>query len=110
MAKQPELWAQMTTLPAEIQRLEPWLLNGQRTKIETGLKDVYAGAWTLDGKAVVCVVSSARTDARDLALELPAGLAGPAVNLFPSRPGGLSVQAGKLTGKIGPLEVQVYEL
>jgi hypothetical protein len=110
MAKQPELWAQMTTLPAEIQRLEPWLLNGRRTPIETGLKDVYAGGWTLDGKTVVCVVSTARTDSRELSLELPAEMTGQLESLFPKRPGALRVEAGKLSGKLGPLEVQVYEL
>ncbi len=110
MAKQPELWAGMTTLPAEIQRLEPWLLNGQRLPLETGRNDVYAGVWTLAGKTVACVVSSARTESRELSLALPAGLAGQATNLFPSRPASLRVQAGKLGGAIGPLEVQVYEL
>jgi hypothetical protein len=109
MAKQPELWAQMTGLPAEIKRLEPWLLDGRRVRLETGFKDVYAGAWTLAGKTVVCVVSSAPGESRDVALALPAGVTGPAVNLFPSRPGGLSVQAAKLSGAVGPLAVQVYE-
>jgi hypothetical protein len=40
----------------------------------------------------------------------PAGVNGQASSIFPNRPASPKVAGGKLSGKIGPLEVQVYEL
>lgn len=109
MRQHPELWDGMKTLPAEIKALEPWLLEGTREKLETGLPDVFAGHWVSGARQAVVVANTA-TEARSVALSLPAGVGGRAVNLFPTRPATLQVTAGKLSGSLGPLEVQVYEV
>lgn len=110
MAKHPDLWRNMCTLPAEMKTLEPWMLSGQRENLETGLTDVFAGCWTANAGAVVCVVNTSDKESREVSLALPQGVHGQARSLFPTHPGGLVVADGKLTGALGPLEVHVYQL
>jgi hypothetical protein len=110
MRENPELWDGMKTLPAEIKALEPFLLEGNRVTLETGTPDLIAGHWTTTGRNVICIANASSTETRDVSLALPQGVAGKAVNLFANRPGGLEVRNGKLTGKVGPLEVHVYEI
>jgi hypothetical protein len=105
----PELWAAMQTLPPEIQALRPLLLDGQEAQIDTGRADVFAGAWTLGPRVVVCVVNTSDKEARPVSLPLPPAAKGAARPMFANRPASLTVQGGKLSGSVGPLEVQVYE-
>ena len=105
----PELWAQMKTLPAEIRTLEPALLDGHLVKLETGLADAMAGAWTIGNHVVVCVVNASEKETRRVTVTLPLAAKGEAKPMFPGRPAGMTVGAGKLSGMIGPLEVHVYE-
>jgi len=85
------------------------VLDGQLMTLETSLEDVFAGAWTRGNRVIVCVVNTSPTEARTVAIPLPAGVTGEARPMFPGRPASLSVQDGQLTGTLGPLEVQVYE-
>jgi hypothetical protein len=110
MTKHPDLWRDMCTLPAEMKALEPWTLHGKRQKLETGLADVFAGYWTADAGAVVCVVNTSDTASREVSLPLPQGVSGQVSNLFPTRPGGMAVTEGRLSGKLGPLEVHLYRV
>ena len=110
MRDNPELWEGMKTLPAEIAALAPFLLEGKRMALETGLKDVFGGHWTAAGRHVLCLVNTASAEAREISLPLPAGVGGKATDLFPARPGALEVREGKLAGTLGPLAVGVYEI
>jgi hypothetical protein len=109
VTEHPELWADMQTLPPEIKALEPALLDGQLMTLETGLEDVFAGAWTEGNRVIVCVVNTSPTEARTVAIPLPAGVTGEARPMFPGRPAGLGTRDGQLRGTMGPLEVHVYE-
>jgi hypothetical protein len=109
MREHPDLWRDMCTLPRELRALAPWLLNGKREPLPTGAKDVFAGYWTSRRRQAVCVVNTAAEE-RAVSLALPPGAGGRAVPLFAGRPLGLVVTGGKLTGRLGPLEVHVYEL
>jgi hypothetical protein len=89
--------------------LEPALLDGHLVKLETGLADVLAGAWTVGDRAIVCVVNSSETEAHPVTVTLPLSARGEARAVFAGRPAGMAAAGGKLTGQVGPLEVHVYE-
>lgn len=110
MREHPELWAGMKTLPGEINTLEPWLLAGTRGKLETGLPDVFAGLWISGERQALCVVNTAPQEARQVSIQVPEGVKGQVVNLFPTHPASLRLIGDRLLGEIGPLEVQVYEV
>jgi hypothetical protein len=110
MRENPALWEGMKTLPAEVKALEPFLLAGTRTALETGQAEVFAGWWVAGERRVVCVVNAENTEAREVSVALPAGVAGKARKLFADRPGGMAITDGKLSGRMGPLEVHVYEV
>jgi hypothetical protein len=110
MREAPELWTGMKTLPEEIRALAPFLLEGRRLSLETGLADVFAGHWTAAGRHVLCVVNTSSSAAREVSLALPPGLGGKAVELFPARASGLGVQEGRLRGTVAPLAVSVCEI
>ena len=105
----PDLWAQMKTLPAEMKTLEPALLDGHLVKLETGLADVMAGAWTVDNRVIVCVVNASEKESRQVTVTLPLAAKGEARALFAGRPAGMMAEGGKLAGTIEPLAVHVYE-
>jgi len=109
MHENAELWEGMKTLPAEIERLKPFLLEGRRQILETDVKDAVAGHWTAPGRHVFCLANTA-TEARDISLVLPAGVSGTARDLFPARPGGLKVGDGRLAGRLEALAVAVCEV
>ena len=110
MRENPELWEGMKTFPAEIQALEPFLLEGQRVTLATNQKDVFAGHWTVAGRHLLCLVNTASAEAREVSLPLPPGVSGKATDLFPAQAGGLEVRAGRLAGSLAPLAVGVYEI
>lgn len=110
VTEHPELWAGMQTLPPEIKALEPALLDGKLEKLETGLEDVFAGAWTVGNRVIICVVNTSPTEARTVAILLPAGAVGEARPMFAGHPASLAARDGQLTGSVGPLDVQVYEI
>ncbi|MCC6445270.1 MAG: hypothetical protein IT210_17645 [Armatimonadetes bacterium] len=106
----PRLWADMRTLPQEIQALAPYLLTGRLASIETSRPDVFAGAWTLNGKTVVCVVNTSDKESRPVRLKAPGQAVRSIQPLFPNRLSGLSAQEGRIAGTVGPLEVHLYEV
>lgn len=110
MREHPELWEGMKTLPAEIDALAPFLLEGTRELLDTGSKELFAGHWAARGRHAVCVVNASPAEAGEVNLPLPTGAGGAAGDLFPGRPGGLTVREGKLTGRLDPLTVAVCEL
>ncbi|NLC55920.1 MAG: hypothetical protein GX774_03675 [Armatimonadetes bacterium] len=110
MPDHPELWKQMQTLPPEIATLRPVLLDGKLQTLDTGQPNVLAGIWSAGKRRVVCVLSTAPDEAQEVAIPLPADVSGTPRPLFEGRPTGLTVKEGKLTGRIEPLDVHVYEL
>ncbi len=109
VTQHPALWSEMKTLPAEMKALEPALLNGRLTKLETGAPDVFAGTWRVGKRTIACVVNASAKEAREVSLALPAGAKGGVRALFAGRPAGMSVRGGRLSGTVGPLDVHVYE-
>jgi hypothetical protein len=110
MRANPQLWEGLKTLPAEIATLAPFLLEGRRAVLETGIKDVFAGHWTAAGRQVLCLVNAASAEPREVSLALPAGVAGKATDLVAAYPSGLDVREGKLSGALPPLAVAVCEI
>jgi PKD repeat protein len=105
----PDLWADLPNTTREVKSLTPFLLHGARTELVTGSGRVHATSWQLDGQVVVVVLSTERSGAHAVTLDLPANAAGPAHALFPSRSeSGMTVSGGDLTGSVGPEEVHVY--
>jgi hypothetical protein len=110
ISKHPKLWAEMKTLPPEIERLRPFLLNGTLRTLEVEQPDVVAGIWQLGERRILCVVSTSQKEPQEVALRLPAGAETTLKAFLPGQELALTLQAGKLTGKLAPLEVQVLEL
>jgi len=107
----PALWAELPHQVAELKSLRPFLLYGVRSDLPTGLERVHAGLWELDSQIVVVVLNTHRTDSFDVSLALPGAGYESVARMFPGRSeSGMVVDAGNLTGSIGPEEVHVYIL
>lgn len=110
MREHPDLWENFKTLPPEIEAMKPYLLEGTRTVLVEGENDIYATHWAYEGRHLICVASTANTETREVSISLPEGVTGQLRNLFPDRPGGMTMADGTLSGTIGPLDVHVYEV
>jgi PKD repeat protein len=107
-ARAPELWADLPRQVAELKSLTPFLLHGVRTELATGNPRLHAARWELDRQVVTVVLSTHRTSAFAVALDLPPGAGEPSHRLFPDRPEtGLAVAGGQLVGSVGPEDVHV---
>jgi len=105
----PALWADLPQQNREVATLVPFLLHGTRTELVTGDARVYATSWQLDGQVLVVALSTERSGATAVALDLPANADVPAHTLFPSRAEtGMTVVGGDLTGSIAAEEVHAY--
>lgn len=105
----PELWEGMKSLVPEIKQLSPMLLDGSVTRINTGMRDVFAGIWELKGQALAAVINTSYDRPQEVAIALPGGIQS-AQPMFPNRSSGMLVKDGKLSGLIKPLEVHIYQL
>ncbi len=107
----PALWAELPHQVAELKSLRPFLLHGALSVLPTGLERVHAGLLELDSQVVVVVLNTHRTDSFAVSLALPGPGYESIARMFPGRSeSGMVVDAGNLTGVIGPEEVQVYIL
>ncbi|MBI5834325.1 MAG: hypothetical protein HZB16_18675 [Armatimonadetes bacterium] len=107
MRANPALWAAMKALPAEIRRLQPWLLEGQRTDLSSADAKVRAAVWTQGGRRVACLANPTTAEQPvDLPLVAATGLA----ELLPGQAPTLEVRGGRLVGKLAPLAVEVVEV
>lgn len=108
MTDNPDLWNGMKSLVPEIKQLSPVLLNGNLTKIATGVPDVFAGMWKYQNQAVVVVLNTSRSSTRQASIALPSQRTSGVKAMFSGRPSGMAVIGSKLSGSIKPLEVHVY--
>ena len=105
----PDLWADLAVQNRELKTLTPFLLHGARTELVTGDPRVHASSWLLDGQVVVVVLSTERSGAKVVTLDLPANASAAAHALFPSRAeNGMTVSGGDLTGGVAAEEVHAY--
>lgn len=105
----PDLWAEMGRVNREVDSLKGFFLRGQRTALSTGNSQVYAAQFTWNGRTIVVAVNAFGSNSYPITLR-PTVTATSARNVFPSRPGTLSLQNGALVGTLGPKTVSVYEL
>ena len=54
----PELYNGAMAFPDEIKQLVPYLLDGERTVLQTDAHGIYAGRWTLNGKRAYVVLNT----------------------------------------------------
>jgi hypothetical protein len=110
LSQQKDLWNEMKLLAREINQLQPILLKGTLTTINTGVDDLYAGQWISDNNVYYVVVSTSPNKAIEVSIKLPAQVKGIAEPLFAKRPSGLILQNGQLKGSIQPGDAHVYKI
>ena len=104
------LWREVQKVNTEMKQLTPVILNGKRTKLETGNPGIVAASWEYEKKIYVAVANiSANHRAIDLSLIVPDAV-GKLQPLFTDRTKGLEMKGSQLTGIIQPTEVHVYLL
>ncbi len=108
--QRPEILRATGRLAREVTRLRAAFLNGSPLHIAADRPWIRAGGWSHGGRAYVVVLNTAPATALPVSLALPAGVAGPAVPLFPGQPHGLAVQGGRLRGVVAAGDVHVYSL
>lgn len=108
MASQRNLWNGIKSLVPEVKQLSPMLLNGNLTKITTGVQDVFAGIWTYQNQAVVVVLNTSSSSTKQTSITLPSQRASGVEAMFSGRPSGMSVIGNNLVGSIKPEDVHVY--
>lgn len=108
MSSNPNLWNGIKSLVPEIKQLSPTLLDGQLTKINTGVEDVFAGFWKYQNQAVVVVINTSRRSTRTVSIPLPSQRTSGVEPMFSGRPSGMAVIGSKLSGSIKPEDVHVY--
>lgn len=102
MRQHPLLWAEMKRLAAEIRILTPFVLNGKRSKLNTGGDDLIAGQWMNGDRAIIVVVNTTEAT-KTVSLDLPQPLVG-LQPLFPDRTARLQIRDDLLAGQIPPAE------
>ena len=96
--KSPALWEDQVLLAAELSELEPFLLEGTHSFVETGdgapdlfspVSDeggVYCATWELNGKHLIIINNTWRTSDREISIDM-SGIAGEQSIHFGSRAG-----------------------
>lgn len=107
MTNYPNLWNGIKSLVPEIKQLSPMLLNGNLTKIHTGVYDIFAGMWHYQNQAVVVVINTS-SSTKHVSIALPSQRPSQVKAMFSGRPSGMTVIGNKLSGSIKPKDVHVY--
>lgn len=108
MSSHSDLWNGVKSLVPEIKQLSPILLNGKLNKINTGVQDVFAGAWNYQNQAVVVVVNTSNSITKQVSITLPPNRTSGVQAMFDGRPSGLTINGDKLSGSIKPKDVHIY--
>jgi hypothetical protein len=105
-----DLWNGVKSLVPEINTLTPVLLNGDLTKIDTKVDDLYAGQWIYKNSAYVVVLNTNPHNFIQASIKLPNQFKGAAQPIFSDRPQGMSYINKELSGMIQPGDVHVYKI
>lgn len=106
----PVLWSAMKRLPAEMRVMEPYVLSGKLTALDTGKADVFSGMWEEKGRTIVCVANTSAKETRSVLVTVPGVHMRKLRPLFADRPAGLRAEGGKMAGVLEPLETDLYEV
>jgi hypothetical protein len=104
----PQLWSDITQFNGNIRTIEPYLLNGQLTRLPNLKGGAHGGYWRNGNELLLVVLNANRKATRPIRLTLPAGFTQPLTPVFASYPTGLANAGGSVTGSIAPDAVQVY--
>ncbi len=104
---QEKQWSEMKNICNDIKILEPALLNGKHQLMDTGDDELVQSYWVLNNKCYLVTVNTSYTNLKKVAIDLPGKPSGfkPLFNRFPTS---LSLKEGKVSGILGPEQVQVY--
>jgi hypothetical protein len=106
----PEVFEATVELVPEIERLEPMLLEGERTELPTESPYLRAAMWSYGPYVYVIVANTSSEQTLSASLELSEQIKGSARPLFEDQPAGLVYEDGKLSGAVDPEDVHVYVL
>jgi hypothetical protein len=110
LSQQKGLWNEMKSLAKEINQLQPILLQGSLTTINSGVNDLYASQWTFGNNVYYVILSTSTDQVIEVSINLPIQVKGIAEPLFAERPSGLILQDGQFKGSIQPGDVHVYKI
>ena len=103
MEDHPELWAGLTQTVGEVRTLEPFLLNGNLTKRDSGQRDVRIGQWAYNGQTLTVIVNATNNTKSNFELPMASTIT------YQNTPIGerLSLAGGTLRGDLAPYAVHV---
>ena len=113
LLKQMTLWEEFKTIRQDILTLEPVLLFGSLTRVNTEDEEVIASYWEYNDECYVVVVNTSYTKSKSAFILLPEiyeNAPATATSLFPRMPNTLSFTGRNLTGDIPPVAVEFYKL
>ena len=82
----PALRKELVRIPREITDIEDFLLNGQRVKLETPVKELYASRWLLDKRSLTIIVNCSAHPVQAPIMGQPVNLAALEVKIILSSP------------------------
>lgn len=107
METQPQLWAEMIRIVAEVHELTPVILNGDLVQIPGDTTGLLLSQWTYEGTRYLVLINTLEETLENLSLPVNAGSITP---LFADRPSGFTLQNGSLVGTLAPTMVDIYQL
>jgi hypothetical protein len=109
LSEHPELWAGTKSLVPEIKTLSLILTQGKVTVFDSGVKDILAGAWIDQQRAIAVVINTSYDHTAEVAINLPMPVHS-MQPMFEGRPSGMVINQNILSGLVKPITVHVYNL
>jgi hypothetical protein len=104
----PSLWNELSTIADEIRVIEPFLLHGDRTRLNTGNAEVFSAVWSLESSSIVVIANASQDRSLFAIINLSGNTGNTARNIFPDRESSLTLDSNWLFGSLSPEDVQVY--
>ena len=99
------LWQKIQSLVPEIEKISPILLEGERRKVNTRVKNVLLGVWTLKDWSLAILINTDSDRSKKISLPLPIDNIQSATAYSYCD---LKLEDGKLLGILPPLGIAVY--
>jgi hypothetical protein len=110
LANQTNLWNEIKLLRNDVVTLEPALLNGVLTRVNTTDEALVCSYWKHNNEYYIVAINTSYSNAKTLNLTIPNTNGFQIQSLFSRMPNTLIFSGNVLAGNITPTDVQVYKL
>ncbi|MGR3278822.1 hypothetical protein ACSYAD_27520 [Acaryochloris marina NIES-2412] len=110
LSEQTELWLGLKSIISEVKVLTPIFLEGNLTRLNTQVDDLYCGYWEYKNSVYIALISTSPNKLIKVDLPIYPMNNGYLRPMFSKYPSGMVFTRGSLTGLIKPGDVHVYKL